>query len=303
MGFSLQLFLLTALCFFSDTGSIGTNDEATRRAAACNSSSPSYGACINNLCNRSSGQKVKRLRGEATHQNTSVSEAFDAIYSKKTWGDVGGGSGDGSKDACGVTAREVIRQILFKYHATSVLDAPCGGVHSSWTRQTILRIKQEIPCFQYYGVDVVESVIAKNKAALAQHDEWAQFMVADLSSSKTRLPLGYDIILSRDALQHLSYNAIAGAMRAYCATNSRYLLVGSYLGSETNRLINVGETFAINLLLPPFNFPAPIETFQENLCYTDTTPPVVQPVKSLLLYNLASLCSQPELKAFLKLAS
>jgi len=276
-------------------------DEAARRAA-CNESSPSYGACINNLCSR--GQRVKRLRGglEANHQNSTVSEAFDSIYSKQTWGNVGGGSGDGSKDACGVTAREVLRQIMFKYHSTSILDAPCGGVHSSWMRTTILRIRAEIPCFQYYGVDVVDAVIAKNKAAFAQED-WAQFQLSDISSAKTRLPLGFDLILSRDALQHLSYPAIAGVLRAYCATNTRYLLVGSYLGSDSNRLINVGETFAINVLLPPFNFPQPIEVFSENVCYTDTTPPVAQPLKSLLLYNLPHLCSQPELKAFLEIAA
>ena len=277
-------------------------DEAARRAA-CNESSPSYGACLNNLCSR--GQRVKRLRGglDATnHQNSTVSEAFDSIYSKQTWGNVGGGSGDGSKDACGVTAREVLRQIMFKYHSTSILDAPCGGVHSSWMRSTILRIRSEIPCFQYHGVDVVDSVIVKNKAAFALED-WAQFQLADISSGKTRLPLGFDLILSRDALQHLSYPAIAGVLRAYCATNSRYLLVGSYLGSDSNRLINVGETFSINVLLPPFSFPQPIEVFNENVCYTETTPPVAQPLKSLLLYNLPHLCTQPEFKAYMELAA
>ena len=39
---------------------------------------------------------------------------------------------------------------------------------------------------------------------------WVKFETQDLSSWTEDLPNGYDLILSRDALQHLSYYSIAG---------------------------------------------------------------------------------------------
>ena len=41
--------------------------------------------------------------------------------------------------------------------------------------------------------------------------------------------LGYELILSRDALQHLPYKSIAGAVNTYCSSTATFLLVGSYL--------------------------------------------------------------------------
>ena len=62
--------------------------------------------------------------------NSTVVKAFDEIYAKKLWGE-GIPSGLGSADACGVTAREILRQLLFKYNLLSMLDAPCGAVYNS----------------------------------------------------------------------------------------------------------------------------------------------------------------------------
>lgn len=280
------------------------NREDLRYFSNCNSSSPSFMACIicqhAKLLNGNGKQQLKHLRGgDLARENKTVAEAFTTIYSKRIWGESGGGSGEGSKDPCGVTAKEILRQILFKYNVASILDAPCGGVHSSWMKQTILKMKSDLPCFRYFGVDVVDVVIHKNRGAFKQHEDWVQFDSVDLSAPTTQLPVGYDLILSRDALQHLSYKAIAGALRAYCTTASTYLLVGSYLASEKNSLIAVGETFAINVLLPPFSLPRPVEVFTENVCYTDSVPHTAQPVKSLLLYHLPTLCSNTALTTFI----
>lgn len=59
------------------------------------------------------------------------------------------------------------------------------------------------------GVDVVSSVVEKNKNAFLD-SPWIKFSVQDLASWTQDLPEGYDMIFSRDALQHLSYNSIAG---------------------------------------------------------------------------------------------
>ena len=164
-----------------------------------------------------------------------------------------------------------------------MLDAPCGGVHSSWMNTTLRRIQESIPCFTYLGVDVVPSVVQKNREGFAKHSSWVRFAEMDLSSPSSSsssssshgsisnasssssnvqmrsLPSGFHLVLSRDALQHLSYVAIAEALRNYCLSRAAYLLVGSYLlpaadGHSKNRDIAVGETFSIDLLSEPFSF-------------------------------------------------
>ena len=67
----------------------------------------------------------------------------------------------------------------------------------------------ELMCNHDTGVDVVSSVIDKNKVKFNDL-EWMKFSSQDLSSWTENLPNGYDLILSRDALQHLSYSSIAG---------------------------------------------------------------------------------------------
>ena len=77
-------------------------------------------------------------------------------------------------------------------------------------------------------MDVVSSVIDKNKVKFNDL-EWMKFSSQDLSSWTENLPNGYDLILSRDALQHLSYSSIAGRSyqgnfhRTFIDTNTQYL--------------------------------------------------------------------------------
>ena len=126
---------------------------------------------------------------------------FESIYNNSVWGSEGGGSGAGSDGTYAIGANYILHLVIYKYGLTSLLDAPCGAVSNSWTKPLITSLASEIPCFKYFGVDVVPSVIALNSAAFSSMD-WANFGEVDLSSSDVEIPNGYDIILSRDALQH-----------------------------------------------------------------------------------------------------
>lgn len=190
-------------------------------------------------------------------------------------------------------------EVTLRYGITRLLDAPCGGVHSSWMNSTLRRIKEEIPCFTYLGVDVVPSVVKKNRESFSMHSSWTFFAEMDLSEGNhgsqknglssrnsnsnsmssrngnssglgnpvlSSLPSGFQLLLSRDALQHLSYAAIAGVLQNYCLSGAAYLLVGSYIleqpgGQSKNKDIAVGETFSIDLLRAPFNFRDPLVHF------------------------------------------
>ena len=88
------------------------------------------------------------------------------------------------------------------------------------------------------------------------------FKHIDLSLPQALLPSKADMTFCRDALQHLSYNAIAGVFSTFCRSEATYLMVGSYLESEYNTNIDSGrQYFSINLLEPPFSFNNPIDFF------------------------------------------
>jgi hypothetical protein len=152
---------------------------------------------------------IRPRHGSQKSNVSAVTSAFTQIYDSSVWSSKGGGSGHGSTESCGSTAKQVLRLIMYKYRVRSLMDAPCGGVYGSWMRTTIVRMRADLPCFRYTGVDAVASVIEKNARYFEPHSEYVSFAALDLSSSATVLPQGYDMILSRDALQHLSFKVNA----------------------------------------------------------------------------------------------
>lgn len=229
----------------------------------------SFIGCV--LCNPGAKRKLPVVRSFVAENSTRptshlvVDNVFSTIYATKTWSEAGGGSGVGSDASYAVVVGHIIRLVMYKFGLSSLVDAPCGAVSLSWTKNAITSIHQDLPCFRYHGVDVVSSVIEQNKKHLEELSSWVAFSVIDISARLSTLPSNYDLILSRDALQHLSYQNIAGALSTYCRSESSYILVGSYLDSTVtdNKNIQSGGCFSINLLLPPFNFSNPLEVFAE----------------------------------------
>jgi hypothetical protein len=256
---------------------------------------------------------------------TTAAAAFDMIYEEEVWGKEGGGSGLGSDPNFAVAAPHVLRLVMYKYGLSSILDAPCGAVHNSWAKYMIASMYNDMRCFRYHGTDVVSHVVEQNAKELSTAMPFATFSTTDLSSPSATLRPGYDLILSRDALQHLSYAHIAGALATYCRSDARYLLVGSYLQSTAaeNKDIQTGGCFAINLLVEPFNFPKPLESFQEtpgpiltgvlpessgtatndNIAYIHSLfapqAPAQPPAKYLLLYHTSAFCAAPTVADFI----
>jgi hypothetical protein len=232
--------------------------------------------------------------------NSENAFAFSTIYKDMVWTSDGGGSGAGSDPEFAMGAIHILQLVIHKYGIISLLDAPCGAVHSSWMRVALDQLRSDIPCFKYFGVDVVGSVIQKNKERFNNQSSWIQFATMDLSGS-VQLPKGYSIILSRDALQHLPYRGIAGAFNTYCASESTYLLVGSYIDT-TNKNKDIGTPggcFDINLLSEPFSFPKPFQVFAEKGLPQQLRAAELYPRKYLLLYHLSTLCQSAEVKTFI----
>lgn len=225
---------------------------------------------------------------------------FNQIYNDKTWTSAGGGSGTGSTPRNAIGATYILRLVMWKYGVRKLLDAPCGAAAKSWTAGAIAQLHADHPAdFKYHGIDVVKSVVEQNSKSYTD-SPFVSFSQVDLSATGVQLPSGYDLILSRDALQHLPYGLIARSFQTYCSaathqSGTKYILIGSYLNSvDLNADIAVGSTFVINLLVKPFHFPPPLEVFPEPIICEESHQ------KYLLLYNLPNLCTSQPMIAFIK---
>jgi len=225
------------------------------------------------------------------------SKVFDKIYGEQLWSADGRGSGRGSTKENAQNTVKALGHVLHKYKITRLLDAPCGALE--WTEDFLNLTREEIPDFNYCGVDVVESVVAENESRMGS--DWCKFVAVDLAVDSP--PNGYDLILCRDALQHNSYQQIAGILKGFSETDTRYLLVTSFsrwaeranwTGNQ-NRDIETGLFFPNNLKLAPFNF---TDGILESL--DDKRPTGTAKGHKLLMYDLEVLRNSPTFKSFLE---
>jgi hypothetical protein len=192
--------------------------------------------------------------------NKHIKKVFEEIYKFRKWTNSGDGSGIGSSIDYTENARNIIFKVIQKYKLNSILDAPCGSM--SWMPILLKNLSILNSNFKYHGLDIVESVITKSNLKYGKENKNWLFSVYDVSEGD--LPSNYDLILSRDALQHLPFQIAIKVLKSYALTkNSNYLLIGSYK-SKQNRNITIGDYYRINLMLPPFNLNNFTEIFFEN---------------------------------------
>ena len=198
--------------------------------------------------------------GEARKE---VQSSFQRIYNNKEWdGGAGRGSGVVSEISSTARTRPILEAFIYKHMIGRFLDAPCGS--ANWMPPLLENIRQVIPCFEYRGLDIVPHVVSNNSYRFRE-DRLTTFGVGDVTVGP--VPKGFDVILSRDAMQHLSIALVIDALEQYAKAEPRYFIIGSYLSTTKNEngvkeAVNMGS-FAINVMLPPFNMTDPIEVIDE----------------------------------------
>ncbi len=207
---------------------------------------------------------------------TDCEPIFYEIWRNHTWqGESFSGTGSDLPPTARI--REEIPKLLQKYGCRTMVDAPCGDFH--WMRFV------DLPVDQYIGADVVLQIVQLNQIFFT--DEQRSFLHLDI----TRDPVPKaDLILCRDCLVHLSFDDIARAIHLFKLSGSKYLLTTSFcIDHETqNDPIGTGGWRPLNLQLPPFNFPEPVEILNEGY------PVEGWMDKSLFLWRLEDL---PDLAA------
>ena len=252
------------------------------------------------------GQHGRRLGG-LLDGGGPVSAAFTNIYAQGRWGGTThfsphglenhGGSGYGSTPSAGHTAGVALLQVIIEFKATHILDAPSGAL--AWQRDVLVAIHKLYPCVTYHAVDVVPSVVTQNQRTLqaisgaAENRSWAHASQVELSSEPT--PTGSDVILCRDALQHLDEPTIRKVLRNFCMSKAPLLLVGGFKTRSTKELNKggaVGGFMHINLREAPYNFDGPelLQIYHERRPHLEQlqgrTPQV------LMLYDVPKLCAK-----------
>lgn len=176
-------------------------------------------------------------------------EIFTKYFQKKYW--AGGGeetvSGASSTLEYTENIRRAIPELLTRLKVTSILDAPCGDFN--WFSQIDLP-----PGVSYLGADIVAPLIKSNISKF----EKANIKFQQLNIVSDKLP-ETDLWLCRDCLFHLSNADALSAIQNFRSSRTNYLLVTTHTQCKTNRDIPTGYFRELNLELPPFNFPKPLE--------------------------------------------
>ncbi len=184
------------------------------------------------------------------HRSKSPASIFAEIHDKRLWGNGESVSGLGSDLAQTAAVRKALPLLLKQLGARVLVDAPCGDFY--WMKEV------DLPLERYLGLDIVPALIAHNQTLYA--DRVREFRVHSITEEP--LPT-CDVILCRDCLVHLANLDITRAIQNFKKSGSEYLLTTTFTGQRENRDIVTGEWRPLNLQGPPWNFPEPLTTIDE----------------------------------------
>jgi SAM-dependent methyltransferase len=207
----------------------------------------------------------------AERMTAEMKRIFSHISQVNLWQSNESVSGRGSELDCTAAIRAKLPELIEQFNITSILDAPCGDFN--WMQHLPQAHKA------YVGMDIVSDVIAQNQQRYG--NDKIQFKVGDIT--KDPLPK-VDLILCRDCLVHLSLWDISCALKQLKLSGAQYLLTTTYPNTAVNPDSPTGSWRSLNLSLPPFNFPAPLELLADP---SDDTQ--MNPDKSLGLWKLADI--------------
>ena len=171
-------------------------------------------------------------------------EVFTDIYANKAWGtnaEGEGHSGGGSTLDSTKPYRQFLQKIFKVFQIRSVVDVGCGD----WEFSKAM----DWEGIDYYGYDVVESVIAKNNELY--ENEHIHFIHANGVEEDL---LEADLLICKDVLQHLSNEDILAFLEQ--APKFKYCLITNDTdigGKNVNYQINRGESRPLDLTEPPFS--------------------------------------------------
>ena len=198
--------------------------------------------------------KVSAVRRLFRRETDGIEFIFSKIYRNKGWGGDESVSGPGSTLARTQVIREKLPALIRKIGAESLLDAACGDFN--WMQHV------DLEGARYLGAEVVPEIVELNRGRY--ETESRKFVLLDIT--RDELPAN-DLILCRDCFIHLSNAHIHDALANFKRSECKFLIATTHVSVKKNRDIATGGWRSVNLMIPPFSLPQPIDVIVEN---TDT---------------------------------
>lgn len=163
---------------------------------------------------------------------------FEEKYKNNSWKGRESKSGPGSSIDRNIDLIANLQAFVTDNRVRSILDCGCGDFN--WMRFFNFDLVE-----RYAGIDIVPSVISGNAAF---SDRKISFSVADITES---VLTGYDLILCKDCLFHLSYTDVQAALDNFVASGAKYLVSTTFVEHENSDIVS-GNWRPINLETEPF---------------------------------------------------
>lgn len=180
-----------------------------------------------------------------------VKHVFDEIYSKRKWSKEGNGSGTGSSIKNTMNLRNILTKFLLKNNINSIADAPCGSC--LWTSTWLNELRKQNIQISYYGFDIATEAVVNCKKSMKYLTNFHDIKIEQNNISDIIIPDNVDLLLSRDTLQHLSFDDIFKTLKNFAKYNSiKFYIIGGYLESNDNVDIKNGDYFNFNITKKPF---------------------------------------------------
>lgn len=198
-------------------------------------------------------QKAESLKLWVLRQICGPRTIFSYYYRTNKWSNPESRSGAGSTVHNTESVRVGIERLVRKYGIRTIYDAPCGDFN--WMRHVRLP-----PGVRYIGGDIVRQMVESLEAGYGRPDR--SFILTDIVADRFS---SADLWICRDCFIHLSYEHISAALKNYCESGIPFALITTDTNGGgkkfENRDIRTGAFRRLDLLAPPFSFPA--ETREE----------------------------------------
>lgn len=194
---------------------------------------------------------IKRFRGLPLHHlaEGGLEGRFSAIHRDRVWSGDGSVSGPGSDVRATEALQDELRRVLLDLGASRVTDIGCGDF--GWMQRVIGDIN-------YCGVDIVPGLVSDLNTKYGRRNR----CFVQLDATTDRLP-GGDVAICREVLFHLSFADARALLDNLRSHEYEYLIATSDTAIWFNSDVPSGDYRPMNLRLPPFRFPDPLQVIED----------------------------------------
>ena len=195
--------------------------------------------------------KVAHARQRRRLSGVAAEAVFGDIYRRNGWRGEESVSGSGSGLEQTSFVAKALPELLKKYSVRSLLDVPCGDF--SWMRYV------DLSGISYVGADVVTQLVEQSRL----NATWKELTFRKLDLLVDDLPQ-VDLVFCRDCLVHFCFADVRSALVNIERSQAEYLLTTTFTERPENAEIATGQWRPLNLEVPPFNFPSPLDSIREH---------------------------------------